>query len=434
MPAEKFLSAGGSARTLPFVSPSFPGTTRLSAVLLFLLAAFPASGEEASRKWTDLSGRSFEGALVSATPAAVKIRRADGKVFEVTREKLSKEDNDYLATAKPAGEEPKPAPAPLPGHLARFGGMLAGYDGKGPNFDAPWPGETGIDQEPAITVIEENAESRRYVYESPHFRFESNVVLRPSLLSKVAMMFEACFQTHHDVPLNNRRTRSPQAPKLKARLFETMAEYQAAGGPQGSAGVYMGGPDEFLVPLEKLGVKKVGSGYMFDYAGDFHTMYHEVTHQLWADLGDYAGIWMIEGFAEFMATAPYRNGRFSFSRQPKFALEYATGYGKKEQGGRALGENITMPKLEKLLTMSQATFYENGNANYGYGLLLVYYFILLDGKGDGALFRDCIRGIQEGKSQPEALKVLMAGRSYEDLEKEVATAFRKKGIKISFGG
>ena len=399
------------------------------------LLVMNALGEETARTWTDTSGRQFQGTLVSATDAKVNIRRADGKTFEVDRGKLSLLDLDYLAKrgTPPAATAGAATPAGKPaGKAPKRGGMLAGYEEKDLNFSAPWPENPGVDEESPITVIEEDAAEKRYIYESPHFRFQSNVVLRPSLLQKVAQMFEASFQLHHELPLNNRRTRSPQAPKLKARLFETKEQYRAAGGPAGTSGVYMGGPDEFMVPLEGLGVQKVGSGYMFDYKGDFHTVYHEVTHQMWADLEDYAGSWMVEGFAEFIACAPFSSGRFSFIKQPRYALEYATGYGKKDHGGRALGDDIKMPKLEKMMAMEQAQFYGYGSNGYGYGLLLTYYFILLDGNGDAALFKDCFKALQAGKSAEEARKVLLNGRSYDELEKSVSKAFRSKGIKIEF--
>jgi len=404
-----------------------PVPLRSPGLCLFFALCAAASAEETARTWTDQSGRSFSGVYLSATADKVSIRRGDGRVFDVERTKLSQPDQDYLAgKTRPASAA---LPEKTPRHLRE---MLAGYDGSAPNFDAGWPANAGIDQEPPITVVEENAAENRFIYESPHFRFQSNVVLRPSLLSKVATMFEACFQLHHDLPLNNRRTRSPKAAKLKAHLLETTEQYHAAGGLPGTSGVYLSDKDEFLVPLTCLGVQKVGSGYMFDYRGDFHTMYHEITHQLWADLDDYAGIWMVEGLAEFIACAPYSNGRFSFTKQPGYALEYATGYGKKNQGGRALGEDLVMPKLRELMTMSQAKFYSDANRNYGFGLLLVYYFILLDGQGDGARFKDCVKARQDGKSAEEARQALLAGRSYEDLEKEVAAAFRRKGIKIRF--
>lgn len=404
--------------------------------LLWMLLGMPmALAEETPRKWTNTAGQSFEGTFVSASADKVTIRRADGKIFEVERTKLSADDLAYADKASKAGgtvESGSPTSSPQFREGDYRAKMLAGYTGADPNFNALWPKDAGITAEPTIQTIDEKPEEKIFIYESDHFRFQSNVVLRPSLIAKVAAMFEASYQTHLAIPLNNRRTRSPKAEKLRAFLYETKEQYFAAGGPTGSAGVYLGGEDKFMVPLEKLGVQKVGSGYMFDYKGDFHTVYHEITHLLWADIGRMAGTWMSEGFAEFIACAPYSNGRFSFIKQPSYALEYATAYGKKDGGGRALGEEFTMPHLKEILNWSQPQFYTDGNRNYGFGLILVYYFILMDGEGDAANFKACIKACQEGKNPSEALAVLMAGRSYEDLEKAISAAYKRKGIRISF--
>jgi hypothetical protein len=422
-----------------------PPISRLFLIGSIAMASLSATvhGAESSRKWTNTSGQSFDGSYVSSTTDKVSISRTDGKIFDVELSKLSKEDQDYLLTLKKGDATPTPAPPAIPAKKFKFKNqagfvqkMLLGYDStKLSNFTDPWPKEVGVDAEPPITVIEENPAEKLFIYESPHFHFQCNVLLRPSLLAKVALMFESTYKMHHDVPLNNRRTRADKAEKLKARLFETSAEYHAAGGPGGSAGVYMGGEiDEFLVPLDELGVKKVGSGYMFDYSGDFHTMYHELTHQMWADLPDCAGIWMIEGFAEFMACAPFSSGKFSFTKQQSYLMEYATGYGKKDHGGRALGKNITYPHLKDIMSWDQPTFYTNGNKNYGLGLLLVDFFVLFDGEGNkiGENFKNCIKACQEGKSAEQARQALLAGRSYDQLEKDFANGMKKKGLKISF--
>ena len=393
-----------------------------SCLLLVWLGRLEAAPSQ-ERTWTSTTGSTLAGTMVSATPTSVEIRRGDGRTVSVARNLLSAADNSHIQEmATP------PAASPLPATP-----MLAGYDPAQSNFSAPWPDSAGYEGDAPITVIEESTTERRFIYESPHFRFQCNVVLRPSLLAKVATMFEACYQLHQAVPLNNRRTRSPQAAKLKARMVETQKQYFAAGGMQGTSGVYLGEADEFLVPLTSLGVKKVGSGYMFDYSGDFHTFYHEICHQLWADHDAHADIWMVEGFAEYMACAPYRNGRFSLSQQPKSALEYITAYGWKDQGGRALGKNFVMPHLEKLMGMPQQEFYQNGNTNYGYGQLLVYYFILLDGEGDAARFKNSIKATQDGKPPEEARKALLDGRTYQQLEEDVSAGLRKHGIKVSFG-
>lgn len=310
---------------------------------------------------------------------------------------------------------------------------LDGYDPTTANFDAPWPATAGL-KGPAITkVIEETPAAARFIYESLHFRIQSDVAIQPADLTRIATLFEACFQAHHDIPLNNRRTRSPGAPKLKARLFATMEDYNRSGAPPGTVGAYLGRSDELAVPLESVGLKKTGTGYVFDPATDFHVLFHEITHLLWADLGQYAGTWMSEGFAEYMACAAYRDGRFSFAQLPTSALTFATAHGEKgSNGGRALGTDIVMPRLSELMGWSQEAFYRNPNDNYGYGLLLVHYFLLADGKGDAAKFKSCLKALQSGQSSDEARKILLADGGYEDLEKSFAAAMLKKGIRISF--
>lgn len=431
--------------------------------LALALSLIPAVGQSPDmvirpRQWTEIQGRSIYGVYLSASDSHVSIRKADGMVMAIERKRLSPGDRAYLdlaikadaaAEAKAQAAKNTPVPGaqvtPQPTFTTPEGGiptgtaaqaanlpMLVGYGSIPTNFARPWPTSSGVNTEPVIRVIEENEKERRYLYESPHFQFESNVLLRPILLAKVAMMFEACYQTHYEIPLNNRRTRSPKAAKLKAKLFETKADYFAAGGPRGSAGVYKPSQDVFLVPLEILGVKKMASGYAYDYSGSSHVLFHEITHQLWADLGDCAGIWMVEGFAEFMASAPYNNGRFTFLMQPKAAMEYATGHGMGNHGGRALGGSITMPHLSTFMTMDQMQFMQDANANYGFGMLLTHYFLLLDGRGDGERFKKCIQTLQAGKSEEEARQALLNGRSYEELEKDFATAMRAKGVKVEF--
>jgi hypothetical protein len=115
-------------------------------------------------------------------------------------------------------------------------------------------------------------------------------------------------------------------------------------------------------------------------------------------------------------------------------MAYATGFGKKDHGGRDLGKDITYPHLEEIMAWDQPKFYSNGNKNYGLGLLLVNYFVLMDGDGDkvGENFKKCIQACQDGKSEAEARQVLLAGRTYDQLEKDFASAMRKKGIKITY--
>ncbi len=310
---------------------------------------------------------------------------------------------------------------------------LDGYDPATANFSSPWPATAGVKGEAITKMIEETPTSPRFIYESFHFRIQSDIAIQPADLTRIATLLEACFQAHHDIPLNNRRTRSPGAPKLKVRLFETLEKYSQSGAPPGTVGAYLGRSDELAIPLESIGLKKSGSSYTFDPNSDFHVLFHEITHLLWADLGPCVGTWMSEGFAEYMGCLAYRDGRFSFAQLPSSVLIFATAHGEKgSNGGRALGKEFIMPRLSELMTSSQEAFYKNPNNNYGYGLLLVHYFLLADGKGDGAKFKACIKALQSGQSAEEARKTLLGEGGYEGLEKSFAAAMLKKGIQIGF--
>ena len=44
----------------------------------------------------------------------------------------------------------------------------------------------------------------------------------------------------------------------------------------------------------------------------------------------------------------------------------------------------------------------------------------------------CIRDRKEGKSGEEALKSLLNGRSYEELEEDISRSWKSKGVQIDF--
>ena len=411
-----------------------------------------AGAELDMRAWTNQKGQSFEGRLVQAMGDRVVIESKDGRKYTVAPGTLSDADQGYIAAhyselqkgAAPVVPDPKVVPTPEKRRRevqpegdgeeggGDRGGMLAGYDASVKRFGGEWPPLVKCEDKVEIQVIREDAESRTFIYESPHFRFESNAKMRQSLISKIALLFESSFLWHKSVPLNNRRTWAKDAPKLKAKLFETMDEYHAAGGPGGSSGVYMPGKDTFMVPFSEVGAKKVGSGYMYDFNGDPQTMLHELTHQMWADIGGSSPIWLTEGFAEYMGCVPYRGGAFSYGGHARAIHDYALSYGKKGKGGRGLGERFSMPHLKTLMGMTQAQFYSNGNQNYGYGLIMTTYFLDMDGEKDGALMKKAIEAMQAGKEEDEVNRVLLNGRTYEQLEKDFAHAWRGAGAAIEF--
>ena len=412
------------------------------STLLSLLIAAPLQ----ARIWNDTQGRQVEGELVTADETTVTIRLKNGKTSVVSLENLSGLDTvfvkDWLkknpqkkkpaapTTAPPTPAKPSPVPptppAPSPGSTPSSAGQVG--------FDGEWPTSVSVPEELGISIVKEDDASKTYIYSSSHFEFSCNVQLRTRLVNSIAKVFEATHEYLRLLPLNHRHTAGRDKP-FKVVLFEHYEEYLKGGGPNGSAGVCTyrsGGEAVVLVPLKSLGVKKTGKDYTVDTKDkDFTVMSHEITHQLMGhDVKE--AYWYIEGSAEYVAYTGYTNGRYKVAVNRSSIIPAITAYGKDGEGGRHLGKNISMPRLEKFMTMDQREFLFKANKNYGLGCLLTYYFYHEDGEGDAARIKAYLKALQDNVKELKAREHLLAGRSWEELEKDFAAGMRKSGIKLEF--
>ena len=248
-------------------------------------------------------------------------------------------------------------------------------------------------------------------------------------------MFEATREFCRLLPISTMKAHVPgEKERLKVLLFETKETYIENGGPPSSAGVFVTRKGEGIVmaPLTSLGVKKVGGGYMFDYKGSNKTLPHELTHQLTDE--DYysrgARGWFSEGLAEYVAVTPYRSRKFMVRSNLSEIKDYVTDYGEKGRGGRALGTKINAPNLRGYFLQSYGEFTANGNFNYGFGLLVTYYFFHME--EDRSAVNSFLQALKEGKEGDDALEALLAGRTYEDLQDQISRAWRSRGVRITF--
>ena len=178
----------------------------------------------------------------------------------------------------------------------------------------------------------------------------------------------------------------------------------------------------------------MGSGYMLDRDKSSKTLPHELTHQLTPNAYFEKGSmgWFSEGLAEYVAATPYRAGTFMVRGNQKDIIDYVTGYGSKDMGGRALGTEIRMPALKTFMLQSYPEFLEQPQLNYGCGLLVTTYFLHMDGAGDGKRIKAFLQALHDGKEHEEAFKVLLDGRSFEQLQDELAKAWKRKGVEFTF--
>jgi hypothetical protein len=198
--------------------------------------------------------------------------------------------------------------------------------------------------------------------------------------------------------------------------------------------VFIGRQKAILVPFQSLGVRPVGSGYMLDRDKSNKTLPHEIVHQLTPNCYYVPGAsgWFTEGIAEYVATTPYRSGSYNVRGNVREIIGYATGYGSKNRGGRALGTDIVLPPLEKWMLQSYSRFLANPQVNYGCALLITTYFFHMDRKGDAARIRKFLAALHEGKKGLEALQILLDGDSFESLQEQIIRGLKRERINLTF--
>jgi hypothetical protein len=389
----------------------------MRALLTCLLISLPATGGEL-RSWTDSLDRKIDAELLKIDGDNVVLKLKDGREIPYPLAKLSAADRTFVDGQR----------ASLPAATA------AAKPSTALNFDSPWPERITFTEDPEINIVEEDADNKRFIYESANYRYTCDVRLSKMVVKGFAVMFEATNLYCATIPLALNGG-SPAKGKHQILLFEHKENYIQAGGPPSSAGVFIGGKGVVMVPLESLGVRPVGSGYMLDREKSNKTLPHELTHQLTPNAYYESGSmgWFSEGIAEYIAITPYRSGSYNVRGNFKDIVEYATGYGKDDRGGRALGTRISLPPLKKFMLQSYDSFLSESQLNYGAGLLITTYFLHLDGDGSATRVKAFLKALRDKKEGEAALAVLLDGRSFEQMEQEIIKGWGRKGVTFSFG-
>ena len=394
------------------------------------------------RVFTDIKGRKIEAEIVSLDGGRVMIKlQQTGKTAEVKIEVLSKADRDYAMqwmkdkNALAAQQRAHSHEHSQTGINSHTSSLMTQYDLK-ENYDAKWPRLVSTDIGIDISVMSEDENKREFVYHSPNYEFVCDVKLTKNVVKKFAVMFEATREYCRLLPISTMKAHVPGGEfRHKILLFENEETYLQNGGMPGSAGVFVsrGGNGVVMVPLTSLGVIKGKAGYRYDYDKSNKTLTHEIAHQL-TDI-EYLSSpgsrgWFSEGLAEYVAVTPYRSGKFMAGSILDEIRDYVTAYGEKGRGGRALGEKFEAPDLRKYMLQPYESFTQDANFNYGLGLLLTYYiFHMEEDRTNVVAF---LKALKEGERGQEAVDVLLNGRSYEQLEEQIAKAWKSRGVRITF--
>ena len=358
------------------------------------------------RTWTDASGRTFEATLVRQEGEKV-ILNVSGRQRTFQINQLSVNDRGFLksggkSTSSNSSQSKNPVSRPLP----RSSQIQA---------------DTGI----RIEQLRVEPENKRWVYGSPNFEFVCDDDLGFAAVRRFAWMFESVWQFCESLPFDVPRLRAQEKIRMKTYLIKEFQDYVRAGGPPNSSGVFIPSRDIVMVPFRSLDLEKRPG-----LKDANNTLRHEVAHQLMKGQSQQAG-WFIEGSAEYVATVPFDRNRLLTDRHLKSVVSYLTAFGWNKRAGRNLGQNITFARLESFMQPNYQRFQAQENA-YAYALTLFTYFARLDGNKDGARLSRYVSALQDGRPEADARQFLLDGRSYEQLEKEVAAKWNSHGLRLKF--
>ncbi|MEZ0277384.1 MAG: hypothetical protein ACAH88_20905 [Roseimicrobium sp.] len=172
----------------------------------------------------------------------------------------------------------------------------------------PWP--ANVQQTPIFVKGGGASAEGGFVFSSTHYDFACDAEMSTAVMNDFATVAEGTIKLLHSLPV---KLPSLEGRTLQARILRSRENYAKAGGPEGSAGVFISngrGEGVLLVPFESLGIVNFlgkntkGDGYKAT------VLIHEMAHQITADLIPLMPRWMTEGIAEYAAMIPYRNGVF----------------------------------------------------------------------------------------------------------------------------
>jgi len=386
-----------------FLSACFRRFLRLAVCLTFLMAM-----SIDARIWTDKHGRQIEAELLEILDKEVRIKRSDGREYQVEISTFSQTDRDFIESQREMQSD---------GHDETD--VEESWEG--------WPRALSFHRRPSVEIVEESGD--RFIYRTPHFEFQSDVRLSRNLVAELGHVFETTHAALNALPLNL-LTMEPGSSHFTTRLFSHAKDYYQAGGIPGSSGLYSPQSRAILIPTENLGVKESSSGFTLDRYAHNRVLIHEITHQVMDPWLFRIPVWLTEGMAVYMEAAARKRGEFEFSsRTLEDYLLRHTPY---------LNGPLSITPLKELMGKSYPEWnsaFQSGPEttarNYYSALLLTYYFFHLD--DDPARVRRFLRihDPHVGVVPSAAQEVLLGERDYDELQNDLLRKFRRIGIRLT---
>jgi len=382
---------------------------------LILLMATSAS--LAGVLWMTKETPNPAGAVATREGPLVEARSLEPLLETVNAAKLAPYAAKMPSGRSPAGESPKPE-----------GGVSQAL--------TEWPREVVLRGTPQVKSVSQDARSGQYVYQTDHFEFVCDTALGVDVVRHFARVFEATHLLNCQLPLDLRPVPESLRKLYRTRIFSKDADYTAMRKAPGGGGFYSAHDKSMYVPFSSLGVKMEGGRVVLDQSIESNSMLvHEITHQMMNRWVSLLPLWLLEGSAEYVASADFAQGRFSLGRMEERLKQRLRDLGGQRKGAAVRCNMLNVAELLMLNHKSWAAGMPTpaGHENYASALLLTYYLYHLDRGGEGAGIIAMLRAIENGMPHEEALRhCIMAGRQPSQLEQEISAAFAQVGVELKF--
>ena len=360
--------------------------------ILSVLTGLSLAGSVQARIWTNDRGATVVAVLVAVRDAEVDLKLQDGRIVAVPKNVFSGADQAYiLEWVKSGGTLPDTdVGAENPPAQGASGGRYVPLE---PNWDAPWPERAAAPGYLLVKAVQETDELS--VYETDHFVIESPGKLPETERMALARRFETILSALAAVPMN-----------LAAGLRTGRLKFS---------------PTSFTALLLR---DKKGKPLKLDAVDPRFAVTHWVAQSM--DLEH----WLVDGFSAYMAFLPMEKEAMVFRKLPG---RLAAMLPRAVRTGRE-----PLPALADLLARDSVHsaaghgLPSKGDASrYWADLLWTVYWCHLEGDGKAERLRRYLEA-WDAEDVNGAHAVLLDGKAPEEVEREMAAAWKKLGVKLKF--
>ncbi len=383
--------------------------------ILSALAGLTLAGSIQARIWTNDRGATVAAVLVAVRDAEVDLKLHDGRVVAVPKNVFSGADQEYILEWVKSGGTLPDTDVGAENPVAQ-GSSGSRYVPLEPNWDAPWPDRAAAPGFLLVKTVQETDELS--VYETDHFMIESPGKLAEPERMALARRFETVLSALAAVPMNLTVARRPSRKYLVRVCFKEEDFDKVPGLRNGSLKF---SPTSFTVLLLR---DKKGKPLKLDAVDPRFAVTHWVAQSM--DLEH----WLVDGFSAYMAFLPMEKEAMVFRKLPgrlSSMLPRAVRTGREP-----------LPALADMLardSVHSASGHDHplkGNAaRYWADLLWTVYWRHLEGDGKAERLRRYLKA-WDAEDGNKAHAILLDGKSPEEVQKEMAAAWKKLGVKLQF--